>query len=122
MSAVRDADLIIAVSGVTLSLISLIRLFSLRYLEKNVRRFFFAFFGIVNVYCLCILTRELIRYREEYIYAVVSRVSFFSQAFLSSFLSVLIIVFLLYQSGEAAPTGRLCCAQRSCCGLFMYAC
>ena len=103
MSAVRDADLIIAVSGVTLSLISLIRLFSLSYLEKNVRRFFFAFFGIVNVYCLCILTRELIRYREEYIYAVVSRVSFFSQAFLSSFLSVLIIVFLLYQSGEAAP-------------------
>jgi len=37
MSAVRDADLIIAVSGVTLSLISLIRLFSLAYLERNVR-------------------------------------------------------------------------------------
>ena len=40
MSVVRDADIIIAVSGMTLSLISLIRLFNLSYLEKEVRRFF----------------------------------------------------------------------------------
>lgn len=103
MSVVRDADLIIAVSGMTLSLISLIRLFSLSYMEKNVRRFFFMVFGIVNGYCFCILLRELIRNRTGYICAMVSRVAFFSQAFLSSFLMVLIIVFLFYQSGEAAP-------------------
>ena len=103
MSAVRDVDLIIAVSGVTLSLISLIQLFSFSYLEKNVRRFLFALFGIVNVYCLCILTRELIGGKEGHVYAVVSRVVLFSQAFLSSFLPVLIIAFLLYQSRESAP-------------------
>jgi len=40
MSVVRDADIIIAVSGMTLSLISLIRLFTLSYLEKEIRRFF----------------------------------------------------------------------------------
>ena len=103
MSVIRDADIIIAVSGMTLSLISLIRLFNLSYLEKEVRRFFLMVFGIVNGYCFCILLRELIRDRTGYVYAMVSRVVFFSQAFLSSFLTVLIIVFLLYQSREAVP-------------------
>ena len=60
-------------------------------------------FGIVNGYCFCILLRELIRDRTGYIYAMVSRVIFFSQAFLSSFLTVLIIVFLFYQSRETVP-------------------
>ena len=80
MSVVRDADIIIAVSGMTLSLISLIRLFNLSYLEKEVRRFFLMVFGIVNGYCFCILLRELIRDRTGYVYAMVSRVVFFSQA------------------------------------------
>ena len=66
MSVVRDADIIIAVSGMTLSLISLIRLFNLSYLEKEVRRFFLMVFGIVNGYCFCILLRELIRDRTGY--------------------------------------------------------
>ena len=80
------ADLIIAASGVTLSLLSLTRLFYLDYLEKNTRRFFFQLFGMVNIYCVCLLLRELIRQQTEYSYAVVSRLLFFVQALISSFL------------------------------------
>ena len=94
------ADLIIAASGVTLSLLSLTRLFYLDYLEKNTRRFFFQLFGMVNIYCMCLLLRELIRQQTEYSYAVVSRLLFFVQALISSFLTIMILAFLLYQTGE----------------------
>ncbi len=94
-------DLVIAVAGMMLSVISLIRLFHLSYLEKNVRRFFFLIFGVLGLYSMCILTRELIRNQRGYAWAVLSRVVLFSQALLSSLLAVIIIVFLLYQTGES---------------------
>ncbi|MBQ9010602.1 MAG: histidine kinase [Clostridia bacterium] len=100
MAIKRYADLIIATSGVTLSLICLIRLAHLSYLEKKVRGFFFAIFGMVNGYSMCILVRELIRGETGPGFAAVSRVAFFFQALLSSLLAVMVIGFLLYQSGE----------------------
>lgn len=42
-------DLIIAVAGVVLSVISLIRLFHLSYLETIFRRFFLLIFGVVGL-------------------------------------------------------------------------
>ncbi len=96
----RNANLIVAVAGLVISLIGLMQAILGRFLEKGTRGFFVAFFSILSVYDVFILARALTWYKTGPEWAVLSRVAFFGQAFISSVLTVLITGFLLYQSGH----------------------
>jgi LytS/YehU family sensor histidine kinase len=95
----RNANLMVAVAGLVISLTGLMQALFGRFLEKGTRAFFLAFFGILSVYDVFILARALTWYKEGPGWANLSRVVFFGQAFISSVLTVLITGFLLYQSG-----------------------
>ena len=96
----RTIDLVVSSSGTALSLVGLICALLIGYLERGTRRFLVAFFGAVNVYALVILVRTLIQYQVGQEWAVLSRIAFFVQALLSATLTMLLMGFLLRQSGE----------------------
>ena len=96
----RNANLMVAVAGLVISITGLMQAIFGRFLEKGTRGFFLAFFGILSVYDIFILARALTWYNTGSGWAMLSRVVFFGQAFISSVLTVLITGFLLYQSGH----------------------
>ena len=104
MIGILSFNLIVAVCGMTLSVVGLIQLFHGIYLDRKNLVFFTAFFGITFGYALCILTRSIVSDRTEYVWAQVSRCVMFGQSFFSSLLTVMIIGFLLYQCGETSFT------------------
>ena len=97
---IRILNLTVAVMGFTVSIIGLAQILYSRYLKKETRSFFVAFFCVLITYVFFILIRALTYYHTDPMWASVSRVAFFLQAFLSSVLTVLITGFLLYRSGE----------------------
>lgn len=94
-----NANMIISVAGFAVGLIGLIQSLCARQLVLRTRRFFIAIFSIVIGYTICIFLREAARGYEGVGPAWLSRITLFGQAFLSSLLPVLILLFLLYQSG-----------------------
>lgn len=98
--SIRNINLIIATVGIVLSTVSIIQAKRNRFIEDKMRKFFVAFFAVMDVYVLCIITRELIHDRSGEMWVALSRISFFGQAFISSILTVLVTALILYQSGE----------------------
>ena len=92
-------DLIISVAGVMIALLGLVMSISSRYLDRVARKFFVSIFANIIVYAACILIRTLTGGEDGAAWAVVSRIVFFTQAFLSSVLTVMLTGFMLYQSG-----------------------
>ena len=100
IGGLHEVDLIVSVAGLMLSILGLVMSLISRYLDKNTRRFFTAFFGVIIAYVSAILIRTLIGSYDGYTMAVISRIVFFAQAFISSVLTVILCGFLLYQSGD----------------------
>lgn len=98
--AIRNINLIIATAGIVLSSISLVQAKTNRFIEKELKRLFIAFFAVIDAYVLCIIARELIHGNSGEVWVAMSRVAFFGQAFLSSLLTILVTSLILYQSGE----------------------
>lgn len=100
MATVHLINLIFAAAGSVLGILGLIQTLVCRYLDKETREFFVAFFGLLEGYVLFIMTREIIHGFTGTKWVTLSRIAFFGQALLSSVLAVLITGFMLYQSGE----------------------
>ena len=100
MLNIHQVNLIFAAAGSALGILGLIQAVNCRYLKKRVRKFFLIMFGILETYVLFILARVIVSEQTGYKWAVISRITFFGQALLSSVLTILITGFLLYQSGE----------------------
>ncbi len=96
---IHIVDLIISVAGVMLALLGLVMSVNSRYLDRVARRFFVSIFANIVVYASCIFVRTLISMEDAFVWSVVSRIVFFTQAFLSSVLTVMLTGFMLYQSG-----------------------
>ena len=108
MDAIRITNLIISVAGMTLSAFGLMQAILDRYVENKVRRFFITIFSFLILYTTFIMIREVSYDQSGFGWVMLSRFALFSQAFLSSILEVLIICFLLHQSGE-----KNCVKQKS---------
>ncbi|MCR5097549.1 MAG: histidine kinase [Lachnospiraceae bacterium] len=96
----RNANIVVAVAGLVISIIGLMQALFGRFMEKDTRGFFLSFFGILCTYDIFILARALTWYNTGPGWAILSRIVFFGQALLSSILAFLITGFLLYQSGH----------------------
>ena len=98
---IRTINLILMVIGLAIATMGLVQVFISRNIEKKTRSFFFLLFVILDLYVLCLLTRELTYLRQDSAFwPILSQIVFFGQAFFASVLTVIITAFLLYQSGE----------------------
>ena len=98
---IRTINLILMVIGLAIATMGLVQVFISRNIEKKTRSFFFLLFVILDLYVLCLLTRELTYSRQDSAFwPILSQIVFFGQAFFASVLTVIITAFLLYQSGE----------------------
>ena len=97
--AVWIINLIIVVAGLTMSILGLMQAFIERNIESNTRGFFLVLFSALSLYMICILTRTLVTYNDDYISVMLSRIVMPGQAILASVLVILSTAFLLYQSG-----------------------
>ena len=99
-SDLRMINLIFESAGIVLSLTGLIQAISGQFIKKRTKGFFIAFFGVLSAYALCYLVREVTYDKVGMGFVILSRIIFFSQAFLSGFLTVLMTAFLLTETGE----------------------
>ncbi len=99
IGGVHEVDLIISVAGVMIALLGLVMSINSHYLDRRARNFFVSIFANIIVYASCILIRTLIGGEDGAVWAVISRIVFFAQAFLSSVLTVMLTGFMLYTSG-----------------------
>ncbi len=93
---IRTIKLIITVTGLVLSLLGLLQTMIDRNIEHRTRKCFMGLFACLELYIICILTRELTYTRTGYGWITLSKGVFFGQAFFASLLTVLITVLLLY--------------------------
>ena len=94
------ANMIIASAGLVLGILGLLQTLITKYLKKGTRKYFAVIFGIIILYLLSILGRELARVGSGYEWAVLSRSTLFAQALLSSLFPMVVMFFLLDQSRE----------------------
>ena len=100
-SEIRTINLILVVAGLAIAIIGLVQVFISSNIEKKTRKFFFLLFLVLDLYEICILTRELTYSRQDSAFwPLLSEIVLFGQAFFASVLTVIITAFLLYQSGE----------------------
>ena len=98
----RYIDLIIFTSGIVLCSTSIVQAACNRFIKKDTKIFFILFFGIINLYLVCLLTRALTNELTGLGWATLARAIFFTQAILSSLLTVMVTALMLHQSGENA--------------------
>lgn len=101
--SIRNLNLILATSGLSLSVFGLLQALVGHFANRKTRRFFITFFMILSVYVVTILTRELTYDNTSHGWVVLSRVLFFVQGFLASVMTVLVTGLLLGQSGDTHP-------------------
>ena len=62
---IRTVNLILMVIGLAIAIVGLVQVFISRNIEKKTRSFFFLLFAILDLYVLCLLTRELTYSRQD---------------------------------------------------------
>ena len=62
---IRTINLILMVIGLAIATMGLVQVFISRNIEKKTRSFFFLLFVILDLYVLCLLTRELTYSRQD---------------------------------------------------------
>ncbi len=97
---IRTINLILITAGFAISLIGLFQVWINRNIEKKTGRFIAALFSVLSLYIIFILIRELIYFKEEYFWVLLSRSVMFGQALMAPLLMVILTAFLLYKSGE----------------------
>ncbi|SDB68303.1 histidine kinase N-terminal 7TM domain-containing protein [Butyrivibrio sp. INlla16] len=100
ISEIRTINLIFAVAGLVLSMLGLIQTRIGHNFDGKTRHFFTVLFGTLQIYVLCILIREVTYDLQGYGWTFLSKVVIFGQAFFASLLTILITIFVLFQSGE----------------------
>ncbi len=100
MEWIRAINYIIAVSGLSLSLMGLVLTVSVRYLEPETRGFFISFFSLISLYVFLDFTGQITSIFHTYGWAIISRLLLFVESLVSSFLTVMTTGFLLHQCGE----------------------
>lgn len=114
---IRNIDLIIITSGIVLCTMSSIQAACNRFIKKETKIFFVLFFCIMDLYLACLFIRAMTSGLTGLGWATLSRGIFFSQAILSSLLTVMVTALMLHQSGEA--DWRSSRAFRISCGIWL---
>ena len=113
----RNIDLIIFTSGIVLCTMSSIQAACNRFIKKETKIFFVLFFCIMDLYLACLFLRAMTNGLTGLGWATLSRGIFFSQAILSSLLTVMVTALMLHQSGET--DWRSSRAFRISCGIWL---
>ena len=84
-----------AVTGIILTILGLILVYVIRYLNKPTKLFFTSFFGIILLYVCSDLLSQISLVLLDGRYVLLSRVGVFLESFLSSLLIIMLLFYLL---------------------------
>ena len=101
MDSIRIANLIFAVVGLTLSVIGFVQTLISRHMDRRTRSFFFLFFGLLIFYVASNLLGQRSTGEIGSDWARFSRTVLFSESLSSSLLLPLLMIYLLFCSGES---------------------
>jgi len=93
-------NLVIASSGLMISVIGLLQAIFIRHLKKGIRHYFIVFFAILTSYVLCDLVGQITMINKGHIWVTVDTVLLFVESVLSSLLMPFLTGFLLYTAGN----------------------
>ncbi len=100
-SAIDLINFAIVISGLTISIIGLLSIFRVQFMDSKVKRFFFSLFSIMIAYGLSDLISQISLVCLGKDFAVLSKAAVFLESFFSSLMMPLITMYIIHLTKEA---------------------